>query len=129
MSKTTPNEIYFRTPWPPSANHYLRRTRRATFRTSKTNLFRDIVWAQARLSDAPKLTGDVSVEVLIYPQAGSKRSIDVDNVAKVLLDALQAAGVLENDRQVKRLLLEVRDPDPIVEHCQVTIRERSGHES
>mgnify|MGYP000630957079 CR=1 FL=1 len=56
-------------------------------------------------------------EVHIAIEAGCK--IDVDNAPKAILDALETAGVLTNDRMVNRLVSE-RSDNPIT---TVTITE------
>lgn len=46
----------------------------------------------------------ISVEIQYHPS--SKRSFDLDNILKVLLDSLQRGGLFDNDKQVARLLVE-----------------------
>ena len=49
------------------------------------------------------ISGPVSVEIRLY--GPSRRSYDVDNRGKAVLDLLQHAGVIEDDKQVHHLVL------------------------
>ena len=46
------------------------------------------------------------VELRVYLVAADRRKWDIDNRVKAVQDCLQAGGVLKDDRQVQRLLLE-----------------------
>jgi hypothetical protein len=48
--------------------------------------------------DGEPMYGDLMVEIIIYPP--DKRKRDIDNVKKALFDALQCAGLYENDYQI-----------------------------
>lgn len=86
-------------PYPPSANHYLRKTRNGVFRTREANEYRsDVGWLCRQLGIEP-LAGDVSLVIDVYRP---RRSGDIDNVLKVTLDALQG-HVYTNDRQVSHI--------------------------
>lgn len=64
--------------------------------------------------------GWLAVEAKFTPP--DRRGRDVDNLAKALLDALQHAGVMRDDSQVRRLVLEMADPAPKQGRAVVTIR-------
>jgi len=64
--------------------------------------------------------GWLAVEATFTPP--DRRGRDVDNLAKALLDALQHAGVMRDDSQVRRLVLEMEDPAPKQGRTVVTIR-------
>ena len=49
----------------------------------------------------PKLTGRLWLVVYVHPR--DRREIDIDNRVKALQDALQHAGVYENDSQIDDL--------------------------
>jgi len=49
------------------------------------------------------IPGSVSIELRLY--GPSRRSYDIDNRAKAVLDLLQSEEVIEDDRQVDRLVL------------------------
>lgn len=54
----------------------------------------------AMMQRVKRVEGEVEVRIEVYFR---DRRRDLDNVAKPALDLLQAAGVLEDDRQVVRL--------------------------
>ena len=59
----------------------------------------------------PKLTGNLRVSAEFYPPDARRR--DLDNVGgKALLDSLQAAGLFEDDSQIKEIHLWMREPMP-----------------
>ena len=58
------------------------------------------------------------MEVYLYPP--DKRKRDVDNVLKPLLDALEHAGVYENDSQIDKLCITRMEVKP-QGLCDVTI--------
>lgn len=53
----------------------------------------------------PKL-GIQRLKVLIYLHPRDKRKIDLDNRLKACLDALQDAGVFDNDEQIDHLTIQ-----------------------
>ena len=54
-----------------------------------------------------KITGPVAISVDLYPPSLHKR--DIDNYFKALFDALEHAGVYENDNQIKKLNAEMHN--------------------
>lgn len=91
-------------PWPPSTN--------ALWRTGHGRMYRSaryVEWSQ-RAENAVSATfggnpisGPVSVEIRLY--GPSRRSYDIDNRGKAVLDLMQHAGVIENDDQVEHLVI------------------------
>lgn len=55
----------------------------------------------------PMTDGIVSVEVDVFPPDRRKR--DLDNLLKILLDALTDAALIEDDSKIDRLLVKRRD--------------------
>lgn len=53
--------------------------------------------------------GPAEVAVEIEFAFSSRRSGDLDNCAKLVLDALQKARVIDNDRQVRQLWINAKD--------------------
>lgn len=101
-------------PYPPSMNHYKRVGRLVTTKTGKiyqsrvnTALTTRFLWEVAALvrgKGVESLGGaPISLEVDVY--SPDKRRRDVDNILKVLLDALQHAKVYDDDNQIARLLV------------------------
>ena len=91
-------------PVPPSVNRYWRHAGGRTYRSNKADLWRHTAWALlceasslGAMPDAP-LEGWVRVATRYHPADG--RRMDVDNVNKAVLDALQGAGVFADDAQV-----------------------------
>ncbi len=52
----------------------------------------------------PKMSGSLFLELYLYMP--DKRRRDIDNPVKAVLDALEHAGLFENDSQVSKLLVE-----------------------
>lgn len=94
-------------PLPPSINSYWRSV---SLRSGVTKVLiskEGRQWKKKALQIAAmqrpaRLEGDVDVTMRVYFK---DRRRDLDNVAKPALDLLQAAGIVENDRQVARLEL------------------------
>ena len=69
-----------------------------------------------------KLTGEVSVEIDLYPP--DRRRRDIANPLKCLLDSMTHAGVYEDDSQIKDIELHMREPMPPKGLVHVTLREK-----
>ena len=92
-------------PWPPSVNHYWRHVGARTLISKAGRQYREDVGAavlEARASgwDVPVL-GRLAVTILVRPP--DKRRRDLDNLLKAPLDALEAAGVYDDDSQIDSL--------------------------
>jgi crossover junction endodeoxyribonuclease RusA len=92
-------------PFPPSGNHYKRlkviRGKPHWYLTKAAKTFNEEVWAA---TVGRERFGTARLQVTVIFHAPDGRAYDIDNRAKVLLDALQAAGVYKNDRQIDELL-------------------------
>jgi crossover junction endodeoxyribonuclease RusA len=100
-------------PWPPSINHYWRSRWTGKFIShyisGEGQKFRQHVIRS--LSDWDMMLGPLSLRLFAY--APDRRGRDIDNILKAPLDALQHAGVFEDDSQVEELYLrKMREPAP-----------------
>jgi crossover junction endodeoxyribonuclease RusA len=101
-------------PWPPSVNDYWkpRVPGPGMYMTKAGKRYRRdaILMIRSQLGPPAPLAGELAVVLQLTPP----RNIgDIDNVIKPVFDALEAALVFSNDRQIKRLevdLLEAAKP-------------------
>jgi len=97
--------LRLRLPWPPSVNNYYRRTTRGVFISKNGRVFRaNVRIACLEQGGCKHLTGQLQMEINLYPP--TRRVQDIDNLLKALWDAMEHAGVYENDKQIRRLVLE-----------------------
>lgn len=98
-------------PFPPSVNTYWRHPNKGAFAgksliSAAGRKFQSAACAAIveQLRRLPKPTSaPASVEIVLFPP--DNRIRDLDNYNKALFDALTHAGVWEDDRQVKRMLV------------------------
>lgn len=98
-------------PWPPSVNHYYRRTRGGMTIGAEGLAYRRTVAstvmvhrAKANAGGAPlsiPYAGRLGVTIEAFPP--DRRARDLDNLNKALLDALTHAGVWVDDEQIDAL--------------------------
>lgn len=100
-------------PWPPSVNHYWRRSKLGGMHISdEGRAYRKTVCAL--LARHKGVAGRVSVRIDAYPP--DRRARDLDNLLKSLIDAMQHAGVYENDSKIDSLCITrcaVRKPGEV----------------
>lgn len=97
-------------PYPPSINHYYITTQRgARVKSRKARAyFREaIVAIQQQKSQS---FGDSPVTLRVGYHPPDKRRRDADNINKAVLDVLQEGGVIEDDFQVVKLVVERLEP-------------------
>ena len=104
-------EISFELPWPPSVNHYWRNVivgshARSLISAAGRAYKRNVGQAVLEQTVAQKVkhktfVGRVSVALTLYPPV--RRSRDIDNSTKAVLDALTDAKVWRDDSQVDEL--------------------------
>ena len=108
-------------PFPPSVNHYKKigrtvvtkkgKSYQARINSPETKLFYYEVWlkirslsAAKRMEMAPHSTIVLQVCIDLHPP--DKRRRDVDNNIKIILDSLVRGGLIEDDSQIHRLVVE-----------------------
>lgn len=92
---------------PPTVNHLYRSMRNgARYKTTEGRKWQEgvtLLFALRKRRPLP-FAGDVMLEIRFYP--GDNRAWDVDNRVKALQDCLAPAGIIKNDKQVKKLVVE-----------------------
>lgn len=92
--------VSYTLPFPPSVNTYYRRGARSTYMSKQGIAFKKAV-AEIVCADPQKIEGRLSVFISL--SSPSRRKFDIDNRIKACLDALQDAGVFDDDEQIDRL--------------------------
>ena len=105
-------------PYPPSVNHYWRRVGPRTLISREGRTFRKNVCALLSPGNGngprkPPAGGRIALAMDAFPP--DRRRRDLDNIQKPVLDALEHAGVYEDDSQIDLL---------VTRRCEVTAR---GH--
>ena len=97
-------------PYPPSMNHYWRRVGPRTLISREGRAFRRNVCALLRGNGPrkPPAGGRIALCMDAFPP--DRRRRDLDNLAKPTLDALEHAGVYEDDSQIDLLIVRRREP-------------------
>ena len=88
-------------PYPPTSNHYWGQVGNRRFVGKAGLLFRQNVKNIALKRTQLLYNARLKVKVYLYPPDRRKR--DIDNNMKSLLDAMEHAGVYENDSQIDEL--------------------------
>ena len=99
----------FDLPWPPSVNRYYRHVGPRVLISRDGRKYRMMTVSQLG-GRFPKLTGRLRVSAEFYPPDARRR--DLDNLLKCTQDSLQAAGLFEDDSQIKSLRLDMMEPLP-----------------
>jgi crossover junction endodeoxyribonuclease RusA len=96
-------DLQFTLPWPPSVNHYWRNFRGRMVIGARGRQFRTeaLVAIREQRIPADHLGGPLRVELVANPP--DRRRRDLDNLQKALLDAVVAAGVIEDDSHIDDL--------------------------
>jgi len=92
-------------PYPPSINNYYGKRRSGQVFIKQAGMdYRNNVILLIRSWHIKKRQGEVELQIAVWPP--DKRKRDLDNVLKALLDAMQHAGVYDNDCQIYKLSIE-----------------------
>ena len=114
-------------PWPPTINHYYRNTKAGIFLGKSGRLYRaevlQVVKYEAKITKP--LESELEMAVKLFPP--NRRSFDLDNRLKALLDAMEHAGVYCNDRQIRKLYIE--DTGQLGGFAEVYINPMVSHET
>ncbi len=98
------NNVHIELPFPPTINSYYGHTRRGVkYITKKGKSFREEVRVACVEQNAYNLslTSRIQLDVILYPP--DRRTRDLDNYMKALLDALTLAKVWGDDEQIDSL--------------------------
>jgi len=102
-------------PYPPSVNRYWRRVGNRTVLSKAARVFRKRVadlWFVQKCVFRRDGFDDHPVALKLVAQPPDRRKRDLDNLCKAVLDGLQAARIIGDDVQVRKLELEWGDPAP-----------------
>ena len=92
-------------PWPPSVNRVWRNIKGKTLLSAEGRSYRELVGQHCLINRiaGKRLAGRLSVKILVNPPNKIRR--DIDNLAKVPLDALTHAAVWLDDSQIDELYI------------------------
>jgi crossover junction endodeoxyribonuclease RusA len=102
-------------PWPPSVNHYYRRVGPRTLISREGREYRTQVCGLLAPGGGsgirkPPSGGRIALAMDAFPP--DRRRRDLDNLQKPVLDALQHAGIYEDDSQIDLLVTRRREVVP-----------------
>ena len=97
-------------PYPPSINHYWRRVGSRTLISREGRAFRRNVCALLGGGGPRKPPSDGRIALCMDAFPPDRRRRDLDNIQKPVLDALEHAGVYEDDSQIDLLLTRRGEP-------------------
>jgi len=106
-------------PYPPSINHYWRRVGPRTLISREGRAFRRDVCALLGGGGPRKPPADGRIALAMDAFPPDRRRRDLDNLQKPVLDALEHAGVYEDDSQIDLLVTRRR---PVVKPGRIEIR-------
>ncbi len=95
--------IRLQLPWPPSINGAKFYVNNRPVTTKKVKDYKKAVAAEVLRNPRAQSLGAVRLEVHIQAFPPDRHKRDLDNIQKVLLDALQASGLFDDDEQIDYL--------------------------
>ena len=96
-------------PYPPSVNTYWRANGHRRFISAEGRKFKEDV-AEYVAAHQLKKFGAAALDIIMVLRPRDKRKTDIDNRIKAVLDALQDAGVYDDDCQIEKLTVERGKP-------------------
>lgn len=105
---TTP-EVRLELPWPPSVNKIWKTTSRGGWYSTKEAVnYKTVVgYMVASKKVQNSFPKDVTLDFTMHAHPPDNRKRDLDNLAKIVCDALQDARVYINDSQIKIIHMEM----------------------
>lgn len=89
-------------PWPPSINHYWRRSPHGgSFISSEGKAYLEHVGLLLKMKRVKPIEGPVAIRITLNPPNLRRR--DLDNCFKVLIDAITKGGAMGDDFQIKHI--------------------------
>jgi len=99
-------------PWPPSVNHYWKHFRNRAIIGERGVMYRNLVWAAERSARMQKTEpqrlsfgADARLSVVLNCYPPDKRTRDIDNLPKAILDSLSKSLVWQDDSQIDMLTI------------------------
>jgi len=119
------NEITINLPWPPSVNAVWKTTARGKFahiyKTEEGKKYCARVGKILMMMGKPSL-GNARLSMVVEAYPPDRRRRDLGNLDKVLSDALQAAGVFDDDEQIDDMRYvrhAIEAPGRVIVHLQI----------
>jgi len=117
-------------PYPPSVNRVWRNCRGRMVMSAEGAAYKlESAW-RCRSAGMKLLSGPVEVHMVLHPKktkggAASKTRIDLDNMSKVVLDAMNGVAYAD-DKQIERIISELGEP---VQNGGVSVSVNNLHKS
>jgi len=96
--------ISYRLPFPLSVNNLFFNTKRGRVKTTKYQRWLKEIGSILKSQGIVKISGPVSVTLLIVKPDRRKR--DLDNLGKAIFDALVLYGVIDDDSLIEKITME-----------------------
>ena len=95
-------------PFPVSTNQYWMIAGRKLIKTKRARAYIHEValyWMEAKSKGAEAFGEDetLAMAIAIYYPVDKRKHIDADNALKVLIDAMETAGIYQNDNQIRHI--------------------------
>ena len=97
------NIIKLTLPWPPSINHAKGISNNKPYPKNTLKKFKEDVYVLVRDQYKGPVLGKSRLEMHIQAFTPDRRRRDLDNIQKVLIDAMQATGLFDDDEQIDYL--------------------------